>query len=212
MVSFSGFFVNAIAYGYIGASCVAPFYAGLTAVLRRALYDAELGPLNSVLYKLASTGFNDITKGNNDSNDTPANVAIAIPGYTGTTPDAPFFTAGKGWDACTGLGSIDGTKLLNGIAGLIEKKESALVDPNNPFSFVYPASITQNYWPRLPSTGFAVCPGGFPLQECIREPIVSAVRSVPQTPPNPVAAEPLPWSSRAASDRPTPHATPWQSD
>jgi hypothetical protein len=118
MVSYTGFFVNGLSYGYQGTSCVAPFYAGLAAVLRSA-FGVELGVFNSILYQLKDTAFNDITKGNNDSNDTPANVKVAIPSYTGSTADAPFFTAGAGWDACTGLGSIDGTKLLNGIAALM---------------------------------------------------------------------------------------------
>jgi hypothetical protein len=118
MVSFSGFQANGIGYGFTGTSCVAPFVAGLVAVIRSALGIA-LAPLNPTLYKLAGSAFNDVTTGNNDSNDTPANVKLAIPTYTGTTPDAPFFNAGAGWDACTGLGSIDGIKLLDGISGLL---------------------------------------------------------------------------------------------
>jgi hypothetical protein len=122
MVGYTGYFANGLAYNYVGTSCVAPLYAGLAAVLRSAL-GVALGPLNPILYQLRNVAFNDITAGNNDSHDTPANVASVIPGYTGTTPDAPYFSAGAGWDACTGLGSIDGTKLLNGIA-------SALYNPN----------------------------------------------------------------------------------
>jgi Pro-kumamolisin, activation domain len=117
-VAFSGFFVNGLSYSYVGTSCVAPFYAGFAAVLRAA-FGVALGPLNSLLYQLQNTAFNDITAGNNDSHDTPSNVKIAIPSYSGSTPDAPFFSAGAGWDACTGLGSADGTKLLNGIASLL---------------------------------------------------------------------------------------------
>jgi hypothetical protein len=124
MVAFGGsgandwFFVNGFTYGFTGTSCVAPFFAGLTATLRSA-FGVALGFLNPLLYELAGTAFNDVTVGSNDSHDTPANVAIAIPGYSGHTPDAPFFSAAAGWDACSGLGSIDGTKLLNGIASLL---------------------------------------------------------------------------------------------
>jgi hypothetical protein len=125
MVAFSQvFFVNtSITYNFIGTSCVAPFYAGLAAVIKSAL-GRDLGPWNDTLYALKDVAFNDITKGNNDSGDTPTNVAAAFaalkaPPYTGTTPDAPYFSATSGWDACTGLGSIDGTKLLNGIASLL---------------------------------------------------------------------------------------------
>jgi hypothetical protein len=118
MVSFSGFQVNGLSYGFTGTSCVAPLMAGLFAVIRSAL-GVALAPINPTLYALAGSAFNDVTTGNNDSNDTPANVKLAIPTYTGTTADAPFFSAGAGWDACTGLGSVDGTKLLDGISGLL---------------------------------------------------------------------------------------------
>ncbi|WP_431819450.1 S53 family peptidase [Burkholderia sp. F1] len=118
MVAFSGFQVNGIGYFFTGTSCAAPFIAGLMAVIRSAL-GVALAPLNSLLYQLAGSAFNDVTTGNNDSGDSPANVKKAIPTYTGTTADAPFFTAGAGWDACSGLGSIDGIKLLDGIASLL---------------------------------------------------------------------------------------------
>ncbi len=125
MVAFAQvFFVNtSITYNFIGTSCVAPLYAGLAAVIKSAI-GRDLGPWNDTLYALKDVAFNDITKGSNDSGDTPANVATAFAAahagpYTGTTPDAPYFSAASGWDACTGLGSIDGTKLLNGIASLL---------------------------------------------------------------------------------------------
>ncbi len=118
MVALNPFFVNGISYNFIGTSCVAPLYAGLAAVIRSAI-GRDLGPFNDTLYALKDVAFNDVTVGNNSSLDSPANVKLAIPGYTGTTPNAPFFSAGAGWDACTGLGSIDGTKLLNGIASLL---------------------------------------------------------------------------------------------
>ena len=118
MVGLTGFFVNGLSYNFTGTSCVAPLYAGFAAVLRSA-FGVELGFFNSILYQLPSSAFNPVTSGNNDLHDTPANVAIAIPGYTGTTADAPFFTAGSGWDACTGLGSVAGSNFLNGLAGLM---------------------------------------------------------------------------------------------
>lgn len=103
MVSMSGFYINGNLYpDFTGTSCVAPLYAGLFAVLRSALGTA-FGFLNPLLYQLPSA-FNDITHGNNDSND---------------GSNAPYYTAGAGWDACTGWGSIDGAKMLNGIASLL---------------------------------------------------------------------------------------------
>ncbi len=103
MVGFSGFFVNGNTYSFVGTSCVAPLYAGLAAVLQQA-FGISLGFLNPSFYQLGNSVFNDITSGDNNSGDTPA---------------APFYTAGPGWDACTGWGSLDGNKLLNGIASLM---------------------------------------------------------------------------------------------
>jgi hypothetical protein len=103
MVSYSGFYLNGVPYpDFTGTSCVAPLYAGLFAVLRSAL-GVAFGFLNPILYELQPL-INDITVGNNDPADGSG---------------APYYLAAQGWDACTGLGSIDGTKLLNGIASLL---------------------------------------------------------------------------------------------
>lgn len=79
-----------------GTSAVAPLWAGLIALLNQKL-GHPVGYLNPLLYKqLAATGVcRDITKGNND-------ITGNIGGYS----------AGQGWDACTGWGSPDGKKLL----------------------------------------------------------------------------------------------------
>jgi hypothetical protein len=122
MVALTGFWLAGSSYGFTGTSCVAPLYAGLAAVIKSAV-GRDLGPWNQVLYAVGETAFNDITKGNNNSNATQANVQAAFTAagetFTGTVTNAPYFSAGPGWDACTGLGSIDGTKLLNGISSLI---------------------------------------------------------------------------------------------
>jgi kumamolisin len=71
-----------------GTSAVAPLWAGLIARLDEQL-GAPLGFLQPVLYPLlGSASFHDITSGNNGS-----------------------YAANPGWDACTGLGSPDGTAL-----------------------------------------------------------------------------------------------------
>jgi hypothetical protein len=106
MVSYSGsgandwFFINGLKYNFTGTSCACPLLAGLYAVLRSA-FGVPLGFLNPTLYQIGSSVCNDITSGNNDPAD---------------SSKPPFFTAGTGWDPCTGWGSIDGEKLLNGIA------------------------------------------------------------------------------------------------
>jgi kumamolisin len=72
-----------------GTSAVAPLWAGLTALLNQQL-GKPLGFVNPLFYALppASGAFVDITTGNNNG-----------------------FSAGPGWDACTGLGRPDGAKL-----------------------------------------------------------------------------------------------------
>jgi kumamolisin len=69
-----------------GTSAVAPLWAGLIARINAAK-GSPIGFINPQLYAAASV-LNDITNGNNGS-----------------------FEAGPGWDACTGLGSPDGTKV-----------------------------------------------------------------------------------------------------
>jgi kumamolisin len=71
-----------------GTSAVAPLWAGLIACLDEHL-GAPLGFVQPLLYPLlGSSSFHDITSGDNGS-----------------------YAAGPGWDACTGLGSPDGTAL-----------------------------------------------------------------------------------------------------
>jgi kumamolisin len=71
-----------------GTSAVAPLWAGLIARLNEHLGSA-LGFAQPVLYPLLGTAsFHDITSGDNGA-----------------------YSAGPGWDACTGLGTPDGTAL-----------------------------------------------------------------------------------------------------
>jgi kumamolisin len=77
-----------------GTSAAAPLWAALIARLNQGL-KARCGFLNEVLYtKLANNVLNDITSGNNGA-----------------------YAARPGWDACTGLGSPDGEKLLQALSG-----------------------------------------------------------------------------------------------
>jgi kumamolisin len=71
-----------------GTSAVAPLYAGLVALLNQKL-GRPVGFLNPALYGIAIDAIDDIIEGNNGA-----------------------YPAGVGWDACTGLGRIDGTRLL----------------------------------------------------------------------------------------------------
>jgi kumamolisin len=72
-----------------GTSAVAPLWAGLVALLNQGLGN-PVGFLQTFLYSTASAGaLNDIVSGSNGA-----------------------YTAGLGWDACTGLGSPNGSALL----------------------------------------------------------------------------------------------------
>lgn len=72
-----------------GTSAVAPLWAALIARVNQALA-GPVGFVNPRLYTPGMSGaFHDITIGNNGG-----------------------YSAGPGWDACTGLGSPDGAKLL----------------------------------------------------------------------------------------------------
>jgi kumamolisin len=78
-----------------GTSAVAPLWAGLTALINQQRGE-PVGYLNPLIYAAAvrAAAFHDITQGDNGS-----------------------FKAVKGWDPCTGLGTPDGVKLQNALAG-----------------------------------------------------------------------------------------------
>jgi len=86
-----------------GTSAVAPLWAALVARMN-GLLDCRLGFLNTRLYKL-SEGFRDIVSGNNSMNS------------------ARGYSAGPGWDACTGLGSPNGKALLKAIANQVRDEQ-----------------------------------------------------------------------------------------
>ena len=76
-----------------GTSAVAPLWAGLTALINQQL-GRPLGFLQPALYQIGSVAFRDIISGNNG-----------------------HYSAGPNWDACTGLGSPDGTALVQALTG-----------------------------------------------------------------------------------------------
>ena len=75
-----------------GTSAVAPLWAALIALLNQQR-GSNLGFVNPTLYQGGESGFHDITQGNNGD-----------------------FSAGPGWDACTGLGSPNGAQLAQKLA------------------------------------------------------------------------------------------------
>lgn len=76
-----------------GTSAVAPLWAGLIALINQKR-GKPIGYLNPILYQnyvrlVQANALRDVTSGNNGG-----------------------YSAGQGWDACTGLGTPDGAKLL----------------------------------------------------------------------------------------------------
>ena len=87
-----------------GTSAVAPLMAALIARINQRLMaktGKTAGFINPLLYKSASSAFRDITSGDND-------IYSKLKGK---------YTAGNGWDACSGLGVADGSKLLTALGG-----------------------------------------------------------------------------------------------
>ena len=79
-----------------GTSASTPLWASLIARLNQGL-GSKCGFLNPVLYTKCGNGvLRDITVGNNGA-----------------------YSAEPGWDACTGLGSPDGQRLLHALAGSV---------------------------------------------------------------------------------------------
>lgn len=85
-----------------GTSAVAPLWAAWVALFNQSA-GKPIGYLNPLLYGLGDgSGFRDITEGDNGS-----------------------FTAAQGWDPCTGLGSLDGAKLMAALGGKPQKVRTA---------------------------------------------------------------------------------------
>jgi len=87
-----------------GTSAVAPLWAGLIALINQRLGQSA-GFLNPILYQnyqalQQNNAFRDITQGNNGA-----------------------YSAGPGWDACSGLGTPNGTNLANELYTLLHKQQ-----------------------------------------------------------------------------------------
>jgi len=86
-----------------GTSAVAPLWAGLIALINQQR-GQPIGYLNPILYQnyaqlSQANALRDVTDGNNGG-----------------------YSAGPGWDACTGLGTPDGALLLNALTASLHKE------------------------------------------------------------------------------------------
>lgn len=88
-----------------GTSAVSPLYAGLIALINANLAN-PVGYLNPRLYGYGTSPSLGVFR---DMADGVSNASNNAPGYT----------SGSGWDACTGWGSINGTALLNALKPVV---------------------------------------------------------------------------------------------
>ena len=103
--------VDGSSFAVGGTSAVAPLWAGLVALLNQSLGKA-VGYLNPTLYQDVGENvgaFNDITSGNNGD-----------------------YSAGPGWDPCTGWGSPEGANLLKALSGVSSTPPPAPTPPPSP--------------------------------------------------------------------------------
>jgi len=97
---------NGSSGGVAGTSCAAPLWAGFCALVNQqsvAASGTTVGFLNPALYAIASSSnyancFHDVTTGNN--------IGVNTPG---------LFNAVAAYDLCTGLGTPNGTNLINAL-------------------------------------------------------------------------------------------------
>jgi hypothetical protein len=111
-----------------GTSAASPLYAGLIALITKQL-GARVGFLNPTLYAFRDTVCRDVNAlqlpGSPQDNSVPAwtnpNTDISYPAVTG-------YPCGPGWDACTGLGVIDGGALLAALQGVFAPDLEFILD------------------------------------------------------------------------------------
>jgi hypothetical protein len=114
---------NGSSGGFGGTSCAAPLWAGFCALVNQqsaAANGTAVGFLNPALYAIANSAdygncFHDITTGNNIGSGTPG-----------------LFYAVAGYDLATGLGTPNGTNLINALAPM----------PSLPYITAQPVSRT----------------------------------------------------------------------
>ena len=116
---------NGIAYpGTGGTSCAAPLWAGFTALInQQAALNGKpsVGFINPAIYAIAKSAaytntFNDITNANNTWSLSRTNF-FAVPGY----------------DLCTGLGTPNGTNLINALVSLASNAPPVISAPQRPW-------------------------------------------------------------------------------
>ena len=115
-------------YRFGGTSAGSPQWAAIIAIAdQKARHD--LGFINTALYRMGSSyaaSFHDVTSGNNSAMELDAsNNPVTVNG----------FSAGRGWDAPTGLGSPTGTQLINRVIQLVSPRDGlAAIEGSDPIT------------------------------------------------------------------------------
>jgi hypothetical protein len=107
---------------FSGTSAVAPLYAGLAALLNKQL-GQRIGFLNPTLYAFRDTVCHDVNA--QLFSTSPQDNGL----HGGGGPqDAQGYPSVAGWDACTGLGTIDGGALLGALSAVFHKDCQWVID------------------------------------------------------------------------------------
>jgi hypothetical protein len=102
--------------GFGGTSEASPLYAGLVAILNAKL-GFKLGWLNPTIYQLAETIGFDIFRDIDDDASNSVSYKLPPPNPP-TIITSPGYNAIKGWDACTGWGSLKAKRFFAALAHL----------------------------------------------------------------------------------------------
>jgi subtilase family serine protease len=107
VVLYYSFLPTRVGYHLVGGTSEAsPEFAGIVAMADQ-LADRRLGALGARLYDLHSRGIIDITQGNN---------TLTFTNSDGITYTVQGYNAGPGYDLASGLGTIDGARLVRALA------------------------------------------------------------------------------------------------
>jgi hypothetical protein len=113
---------------FCGTSAVSPLYAGLMAIINASL-GQPVGFLNPTLYAFRETVCRDVNAqammGSPPDNGVPA---YTNPITTRHFPAVKGYPSGAGWDACTGLGVIDGGALLGALQSVYQQDCQFILD------------------------------------------------------------------------------------
>ncbi len=168
-----------------GTSAVAPMWAGLIALLNQAL-GKPVGFFHPTLYTAAEEAtFRDITSGNNGS-----------------------YSAGRGWDACTGLGSPNGAALLAALRAANPPPTTTPPPPPPPTTTPAPPPPPTTTRPLPPPTTTPAPPPPPTTTRPLPPPTTTRPLPPPTTtpapPPPPTTTRPLPPPTTTPAPTPPP--------